>query len=67
MAGGFRCRLIVNSPSICQQSLGVGLLALVLFSTGVCQTHPAFYALDTAQSRARPTAPSYNHVSVVRT
>lgn len=37
MAGGFGCRLIVNAPSIRRQSLGIGLLALMLFSAGVYQ------------------------------
>ncbi|VVO66715.1 hypothetical protein PS858_01075 [Pseudomonas fluorescens] len=64
MAGGFRRRLIVNSLSICQQSLGMGLLALMLFSAGVCQSFPALSAPDTTEFHALPTDPSYSHASL---
>jgi 4-amino-4-deoxy-L-arabinose transferase-like glycosyltransferase len=37
MASGLGCRLIIKSTSIHQQSLGIGLLALMLFSAGVYQ------------------------------
>ena len=62
MAGGFGCRLIVKSPSMRQQSLPFGLLALMLFSVGVCRFLHFAPAIQLPPSPI-PTDRSYNHAS----
>ena len=62
MASGFSCCLIVKSPSMRQQSLTFGLLALMLFSVGVCPFLRFAPAIQLPPSPI-PTDRSYNHAS----